>query len=114
VQEVAHRTAERVEKLLQRAGRSLDPELQSDPPPPALLFDEPGLASCYAAAAQGISVSGERAGMPTLRLVSSTTPPGPMRWVEAAASKELLAARSPGARSPSAANCTSASARANS
>jgi hypothetical protein len=35
------------------------------------LLDEPGLASCYAAAAGGISVSGERAGLPALRLVSS-------------------------------------------
>jgi len=30
---------------------------------PELLLDEPGLASCYAAAAQRISMSGERAGL---------------------------------------------------
>ncbi|MBK7583055.1 MAG: transposase [Myxococcales bacterium] len=36
---------------------------------PELCFDEPGLAACYAAAAQGIGVSGERAGKPLLRLV---------------------------------------------
>ncbi|MDX2055999.1 MAG: hypothetical protein SFV15_26590 [Polyangiaceae bacterium] len=30
---------------------------------------EPGLSACYAAAAQGVAVSGERAGQPSLRLV---------------------------------------------
>jgi Putative transposase len=47
----------------------------SDPLP----VDGPGLAACYAAAASGISVTGERAGKPTLRLivpeVAPTTPP---------------------------------------
>lgn len=33
------------------------------------MLDQPGLAACYAAAAQGIGVSGERAGLPQLRLV---------------------------------------------
>ena len=36
-----------------------------------MAIDEPGLANFYAAAAQGISVAGERAGKPTLRLVVS-------------------------------------------
>jgi hypothetical protein len=36
--------------------------------------DEPTLAAYYAAAAQGISVAGERAGKPTLRLVVSDGP----------------------------------------
>jgi len=49
-------------------GRNLDPELCDDDPHP-LCLDEPELAACYAAAAQGISVAGERAGKPTLRLV---------------------------------------------
>src|SRR5688572_5425812 len=60
--EVARRTAERIEKLLRASGRSLEPH--GDQPEPALCLDEPGLAACYAAAAQGVAVSGERAGQP--------------------------------------------------
>jgi len=70
VLDVARRTAERVDGLLRKSGRSLEPE--GDEPPAELSFDEPGLASCYAAAAHGISVSGERAGLPQLRLVFGT------------------------------------------
>ena len=72
VLDVARRTAERIDRLLRRSGRSLEP--QGDEPPPELLLDEPGLAACYAAAAQGIGVSGERAGLPVLRLVFGTQP----------------------------------------
>jgi hypothetical protein len=67
VLEVARRSAERIDRLLRKNGRSLSRE--GDEPVPELLFDEPGLAACYAAAAQGIGVSGERAGQPVLRLV---------------------------------------------
>ena len=67
VLEVAHRTAERVDRLLRKSARSL--EREGDQPEPDLVLDEPGLAACYAAAAQGIGVSGERAGQPALRLV---------------------------------------------
>jgi hypothetical protein len=42
--------------------------------PHALSVDEPTLALHYAAADQGISVAGERAGKPTLRLVVSQNP----------------------------------------
>jgi hypothetical protein len=70
VLDVARRTAERIDRLLRQSGQSLEPE--ADEPVPELLSDEPGLASCYAAAAQGISVSGERAGLPQLRLVFGT------------------------------------------
>ena len=70
--DVARRTAERIDALLRKSGRSL--ERQADEPEPELLLDEPGLASCYAAAAQGISVSGDRAGLPQLRLVLGTAP----------------------------------------
>jgi hypothetical protein len=70
VLDVARRTAERLHALLRKSGRSL--ERQADEPEPALLLAEPGLASCYAAAAQGISISGERAGLPQLRLVLGT------------------------------------------
>ncbi|MBK9000395.1 MAG: hypothetical protein IPM35_32140 [Myxococcales bacterium] len=58
IAEVASRTAARVEKILRAHGGRLDPELGDDTPP-ELALDEPGLAPCYAAAAQGISVSGE-------------------------------------------------------
>jgi len=44
--------------------------------PPELCSDEPGLAACYAAAARGVSVSGERAGQAPLRLVVSPAPTG--------------------------------------
>jgi len=68
VADVARRTAERIERILRAHGRSIDPEMQDDQPP-SLVLDEPGLAACYAAAAQGISVTGDRAGQPALRLV---------------------------------------------
>ncbi|MBK8998729.1 MAG: transposase [Myxococcales bacterium] len=71
--EVASRTAARIEKVLRAHGRSLDPELGDDTPP-ELALDEPGLAACYAAAAQGVSVSGDRAGKPPLRLIASPDP----------------------------------------
>ena len=45
-----------------------------DDEPPALCLDEPGLAACYAAAAQGIALTGERAGQPTLRVIVSQNP----------------------------------------
>jgi hypothetical protein len=74
VEDVARRTAARIEKLLRATGRTFEPEA-GDAPPPELTLDEPGLAACYAAAAQGISVSGDRAGLPTLRLVFAAAPP---------------------------------------
>ena len=63
----------RIEQILRAHGRSLDPEMQDDEPP-ELCLDEPGLAACYAAAARGVSVSGERAGQAVLRLVVSPQP----------------------------------------
>ena len=53
VADVARRTADRIENILQAHGRSLDPEMQDDEPP-GLALDQPGLAACYAAAAQGV------------------------------------------------------------
>ncbi len=82
VAEVAARTAVRIEKILRAHGRTLDPELGDDTPP-ELSLDEPGLAACYAAAAQGVSVTGERAGKPPLRLVASPDPPPRARAVDA-------------------------------
>jgi len=65
---VASRIAARVEVILKKHGRSLDPdEADSDPTEPEL--DHPALAACYSAAALGVDVGGERAGQPTLRLV---------------------------------------------
>ena len=61
VAEVAHRTAQRVEKLLQARGRSLDPE-RNDAEPVQLQLEHPALAACYDAAALGIAISGDRAG----------------------------------------------------
>jgi hypothetical protein len=75
VAEVARRTAERLERILRAHGRSLDRQQSHDAP--GLLDDAPGLAACYDAAAQGISVSGERAGQPTLRLVVPHDAPAP-------------------------------------
>jgi hypothetical protein len=82
IAEVAARTAARVEKILRAHGKSLDPELGDDTPP-ELALDEPGLAACYAAAAQGVSVSGDRAGKPPLRLIASPDPPARPRAADA-------------------------------
>ena len=65
VEEVAARTARRVAKVFQKHGRSLDVPGEDD----SLPDDEPVLASCYAAAAGGLAVAGERAGRRLLRLV---------------------------------------------
>ena len=73
IAQVARRTADRLEQLVRAHGRSLDPQMSQDAPP--LLDDAPGLAGCYDAAARGISVSGERAGQPTPRLIVDHDPP---------------------------------------
>ena len=54
VAEVARRTAQRAQKLLQARGRSLDPE-QSDAEPVELQLEHPALSACYDAAALGIA-----------------------------------------------------------
>jgi hypothetical protein len=53
IAEAAARTAARVEKILRAHGRSLDPAL-ADETPPDLTAEDPTLAACYAAAAQGV------------------------------------------------------------
>jgi hypothetical protein len=65
VEDVAARTARRVAKVFQKHGRSLEAPTEDDPLPD----DQPVLASCYAAAAGGLAVTGQRAGRPLLRLV---------------------------------------------
>jgi hypothetical protein len=52
-----------------------DPEMAAADPT-ALCDEEPGLAACYAAE-QGVSVSGDRAGLVPLRLVVSVDPKPP-------------------------------------
>jgi len=96
VLDVARRTAERIDRLLRERGRSL--ERDGDEPEPELSFDEPRLASCYAAAAQGISVSGERAGLPQLRLVFGRGP-APER-AEACAGRARCRCRAPRRQRP--------------
>ena len=73
----AARTAARLDKLLNARGRSLEPCSDDDAPPPELVLDEPGLALCYEVAARGVSLTGERAGQPTLRLIVPHDPPPP-------------------------------------
>ena len=60
VAEVAGRTAERVRRSLEQRGRELGDSFDDE---------HPALASCYAAAAQGLSLFAVRAGQPPLRLV---------------------------------------------
>ena len=67
VAELARRTAERVARVLEKLGRSLDPEMDEAPDP--LELEHPALAGCYGAAARGIDLLGERAGLPTLRVI---------------------------------------------
>jgi hypothetical protein len=74
VLDVARQSAERIDTLLRQSGRSLEREGEE---PELLVLDEPGLAACYAAAAQGLGVSGERAGQPALRLVFGEPAPTP-------------------------------------
>lgn len=68
VADVAERTAKRVIKLLEKAGKSLDSEFQDDEAD-EFVTRQPALASLYAAAARGIDISGDLAGQPTMRLV---------------------------------------------
>ena len=60
VADLARRTAERVARLLDKLGRSLDPEMDEAPDP--LELEHPALAGCYDAAAHGIDLLRERAG----------------------------------------------------
>ena len=66
VREVARRTAERVQKILLRHGRSLDHDQDAGDDP---LAEQPALSGCASAAARGVDLLGERAGRPTLRLL---------------------------------------------
>src|SRR5690606_29758254 len=67
--EIAGRIADRVEVILKKHGRSLDPD-EADSEPTEVQLEHPALAACYDAAAVGVEVGGDRAGLPTLRLMS--------------------------------------------
>jgi hypothetical protein len=71
VAHIARRTAERLSRAFEARGRSSPWQAAepSEPDPEPLSAEQPGLFACYEAAARGISVSGERAGQPALRLV---------------------------------------------
>ena len=66
VLDVAQRTAKRVAALLEKRGRALD---GGDDASSKLAQDQPVLASCYSAAAEGKVLLGDRAGQRTARLV---------------------------------------------
>ncbi|MDX2051820.1 MAG: transposase [Polyangiaceae bacterium] len=75
VAEIATRTHVRLKRIFEKHGRWLDPHAHSDADAHPLEQEEPGLSACYAAAAQGVAVSGERAGQPSLRLVAAQSLP---------------------------------------
>jgi hypothetical protein len=83
VAEVARRTAARLIQVLNKHGREVDPELgEVDVCADADATSDPdtALSACYAAAATGTDLFGERAGSPALRLVdpSSARPHQPV------------------------------------
>jgi hypothetical protein len=67
--EIAGCIADRVEVVLRKHGRSLEPDAD-DSEPTEVQLEHPALAACYGAAAMGVEVGGDRAGQPTLRLMS--------------------------------------------
>lgn len=75
VADVARRTAARTRAILVKHGRSLEGlfEGAGDDESDRLSEEQPALAACYGAAAQGVGLFGERAGEPTLRLVEPTS-----------------------------------------
>jgi hypothetical protein len=66
---VARRTAARLVKVLKKHGREVDPELGEVDVSAADDTEHSALTACYAAAAAGTDLFGERAGSPALRLV---------------------------------------------
>jgi len=66
--DIARRIADRIERIFKKHGRSFDEP--ADAEPTELQLTHPALGACYDAAAQGIAVSGERAGKPMLRLMT--------------------------------------------
>jgi hypothetical protein len=68
VADLAARTAKRVIKLLEAAGKRLDSDLSNEEVED-FVQRQPALASLYAAAARGVDLSAERAGQATMRLI---------------------------------------------
>lgn len=64
---IAGRIADRVEAILRKYGRSLDPD-EADSEPTEVQLEHPALVACYDAAALGVEVGGDRAGQPPLLL----------------------------------------------
>jgi hypothetical protein len=79
-EDMARRIADRVDAILKKHGRSLDPE-ESNPEPTEVQLEHPALAACYDAAALGVGVSGDRAGQPQLRLMLTDFEQKPAREV---------------------------------
>lgn len=77
-EDIARSMADRVNVILKKHGRSLDPE-ESDPQPTEVQLEHPALAACYDAATLGVGVSGDRAGQPQLRLMLTDIEQKPMR-----------------------------------
>jgi len=71
VQELAERTAARIERVLRKAGRYLDAQDGAFAEPDALALQQPALSACYQAAAAGQHLFGDSAGKPALRLLLS-------------------------------------------
>jgi Putative transposase/Transposase zinc-binding domain len=71
VADIARRTAQRLGSAFQARGRPSpwQPADHIEPHPESVSLEQPGLFACHQAAAQGLSISGERAGLPALRLV---------------------------------------------
>jgi len=69
VQELAERSATRIERVLRKTGRYLDAQDASLSEPDALALQQPALSTCYQAAAGGQQLFGDSAGKPALRLV---------------------------------------------
>src|SRR5690606_9979748 len=74
VADVARRTARRVADALRKAGKSLTPEFDTDhEDTDAFAESQAALALCYASAARGVDITGERAGQPSLRHPSASS-----------------------------------------
>jgi hypothetical protein len=77
-EDIARSIADRVDAILKKHGRSLDPE-ESAPEPTEVQLEHPALAACYDAATLGVGVSGDRAGQPQLRLMLTDVEQKPLR-----------------------------------
>ena len=83
---LAGRIAERAEAIMRKHGRWVDTDSDCSEPD-QLSLQQPVLSACYQASAQGVDILSQRAGRPTLRLMttppalSTSTEPGPVAVV---------------------------------